>query len=713
MRRNSLRTALLAWVFGLAAAVPSIAETTRPSISLLTQIKDIRALTSDEGARGYRVRVRGTVTHFDQIGYGLLFIHDGRLGQFVEVPERADLQDTWKGLRRGDLVEIEGRTVRGGFAPNVRPDAIRVIGRGEMPEPKSLSIGQLLTGRHDCDYVEIEGVVQRVWLAADPKMHTLFADVAVDGGVVRGSFWDYGASDLQRFIDARVRLRGNAGTLFGQTGQLRGVSVFGGRTGDIEVLAAPPDPFSIPVRSIRSIYNYSSAGEVTRRIRVRGVVTSQMLGSPVQVSDFTTSTTFRDVRHVLYLHDGESGARIETEQDTRVKPGDVVEAAGFPAVTPGKPILRDAVFRVVGTAEPPPAAIVQPSEVLTAEHDAELVRIEGQLLGILRSSTALRLVLKFGETVFDAPLDPSFGSRLAEIRPGSTVSATGVYSYQWGPPPSFRLFLRSPEDVVVLSAGPWWTLRHTGVLLAIVPLVGAVATVWARMLSNQKREQFQAILSERNRLARELHDTLEQGLAGITLQLEAVAGSLDASPAAAKQSLDLARQMLRYSLEEARRSVMDLRSEALDNRDLAGALTSLARQMTVGTSPRVEVRVEGTVRRLGAAHEHHLLRIGLEALTNALRHASATRIDILLRFGSEAIELVVRDDGRGLGNGSHALPGAHFGLQGIRERVDKLGGTVEIESRPGEGVRLSVVVPLHRRPRVVVRPVLGEIWPRS
>jgi signal transduction histidine kinase len=367
----------------------------------------------------------------------------------------------------------------------------------------------------------------------------------------------------------------------------------------------------------------------------------------------------------------------------------------------------------VGRDRPPQPELVQPSTPLTAEHDAELVRIEGQLLGVLRNPTALRLVLKMGDTVFDAALDAAFDGELADIRPGSTVSVTGVYSYQWGPPASFRLFLRSPGDVVQLSAGPWWTLRHTGVLLAIVALVGAVATVWARMVSNQKRDQFQAILSERNRVARELHDTLEQGLAGITLQLEAVAGSFDASPGAARQSLDVARQMLRYSLEEARRSVMDLRSEALDSRDLAGALTSLARQMTVGTSPRVEVRVEGTVRRLDAAHEHHLLRIGLEALTNALRHAAATRIDILLRFGADAIELVVRDDGRGLGSGSGDLPGAHFGLQGIRERVDKLGGTVQIESAPGEGVRLAVVVPLRRPSRVLVRPVLGEIWPRS
>ena len=713
MRRNLLPTLVLAWLLGHAVAIPAIAETARPSARVLTHISHIRALTPDEGARGYWVRIRGTVTHFDRIGNGLLFIHDGESGQFVNPPEREDALKTWKTLHRGDVVEIEGRTVRGGFAPNVQPEMIRRIGRAALPEPKRLPFGPLLTGRHDCEYVEIEGVVQRVWLASDPQMHTLFAEVAIDDGFVRASFWDYTAADIERFIDARVRLRGNAGTLFGQTGQLRGVSIFVGGTRDITVLSAPPEPFSIPIRSIRSIYNYSSAGEVNRRIRVRGVVTSQVLGRPVQVSDFPTSATFRDVRHVLYVRDEESGARIETEQGTPVQPGDVVEAVGFPAVTPGKPILRNAVFRVVGSERPSAPVMVLPSDALTAEHDAELVRIEGQLLGVLRNPRALVLVLKMGETVFDAALDTSSGGGIGDIRPGSAVSVTGVYAYQWGPPPSFRLFLRSPSDVVVLKPGPWWTLSHTLVLVAIVTLVGGIGVAGALMLGNQKRQQFQAILSERNRVARELHDTLEQGLAGITLQLEAVAGSFDASPGAARQSLDVARQMLRYSLEEARRSVMDLRSEALDSRDLAGALTSLARQMTVGTSPRVEVRVEGTVRRLDAAHEHHLLRIGLEALTNALRHADASRIDIVLRFAPEAVGLVVRDDGRGLGQGRMDLPGGHFGLQGIRERVDKLGGTVEIESRAGEGLQLTVIVPAGRSQRAAVQPALRELWRRS
>ena len=151
-------------------------------------------------------------------------------------------------------------------------------------------------------------------------------------------------------------------------------------------------------------------------------------------------------------------------------------------------------------------------------------------------------------------------------------------------------------------------------------------------------------MSERTRVGRELHDTVEQGLTGIALQLEAVAATLQTSPAHARQSLDLAQQMLRYSLEETRRSVLDLRSQALESRDLVGALSDLARQMTIGTHAAAEVRVEGSPLRLDASHEHHLLRIGQEALTNALKH-SGPGGSRSLRFLPEGATLVVQETG--------------------------------------------------------------------
>ena len=167
------------------------------ALPLLTRIEDIRALSQDDGARGYPVRIRGTVTHFDEIARATLFVHDGAFGQFVLPPSKPDSVGAWVELKAGDLVEIEGRTVRGGFAPNVEPSRVRKLGRGLMPPGRSIAYSAMLTGRYDCDYVETVGVIQRAWLSSDPNSHVMFADVAIEDGVVRAAFWNYSsAADL-------------------------------------------------------------------------------------------------------------------------------------------------------------------------------------------------------------------------------------------------------------------------------------------------------------------------------------------------------------------------------------------------------------------------------------------------------------------------------------------------------------------------------------
>jgi signal transduction histidine kinase len=703
-------------LFSIALPGPDAARAaSRSALPLLTRIQDIRALSQDGGALGYPVRIRATVTHFDEVQKQTLVVHDGAFGQFVMPPADPALVGDWANLETGDLIEIEGRTARGGFAPNVIPEHVRKLGRAALPHERTIAYSAMLTGRYDCDYVGVVGVVQRAWLSSDPKSRVMFADVAIEDGIVRASFWDYSSpADLTRYVDARVQLRGNIGTLFGRSEQLRGVSLFAGRIGDVTVLEAAPDPFSLPTRAIRNIYNYSSEGEVNRRIRVRGTVTARVNGTPVAMSDFTTSSTFRYIVNVIYVKDGTAGVRIETEQSLFVRPGDIVEAAGFPGVTPGRPILRNALLRVVGTGSGPPPVDVALAEdnVLTPDHDAEIVRMNGQLLSVLAGTTERVLVLRSGDAIFNAGLDiDQANDSVDRIRPGTLLSVTGVYSYQGGPPPSFRLFLRSADDVKVLAPAHWWTMRHTAVMAVMLALVACGGALWMRAIANRKRQEYQAVLNERTRVARELHDTVEQGLAGISLQLEAVAGSFQTAPEAARQSLDVARQMLRYSLEETRRSVMDLRSQALEAGDLGGALSSLARQMTLNTRADAHVRVTGSRLQPDGAADHHLLRIGLEALTNALKHAAATRIDIDLRFGIDSTDLIVVDNGRGMEAGEGAA-GAHFGLQGVRERVDKLGGVMDIQSRPGAGTRLAVTVPV-RAGRVRAAVPGGESWQTS
>ena len=356
--RVSRAVLIVAGLAGVASAAFAQTPASTPPLPLLTRIADIRALSQADGERGYPVRIRATVTHFDENLHNTLVVHDGDFGQFIQPPPddkvtHQPLKDTftgdWNNLKAGDLVEIEGRTMHGGFAPDVNPSRVRKLGHGPMPPARNLAFSEMLTGSYDCDYVQVIGVIQRAWLAGTERSKVMYADVAIDDGLVRAALWDSGPEDVPRFIDARVKLRGNIGTIFGNTGQLRGVSLFAGSIRDVVVLESPPDPFSLPERSIQKIYNYSPTGEVNRRIRVRGVVTAGVTGAPVAMADFTTSTTFRYVVNVLYVKDATGGARIETEQIPWVRPGDVIEAAGFPAVSPGKPVLRNAVFRVLGS----------------------------------------------------------------------------------------------------------------------------------------------------------------------------------------------------------------------------------------------------------------------------------------------------------------------------------------------------------------------------
>src|SRR6185369_1898331 len=165
--------------------------------------------------------------------------------------------------------------------------------------------------------------------------------------------------------------------------------------------------------------------------------------------------------------------------------------------------------------------------------------------------------------------------------------------------------------------------------------LAGIALLWFgayRLRVRRMRVGFDAVLEERNRMAREIHDTLAQGFVGIALQLQAVENALSDAPETAKQHLGLAQSMVSHSLVEARRSVWDLRAQALETSDLVTALSESARQMTEGTSVHAEVVVSGNDRRMAAQIENNALRIAQEALTNALRHSGAKNVVINLKF---------------------------------------------------------------------------------
>lgn len=211
----------------------------------------------------------------------------------------------------------------------------------------------------------------------------------------------------------------------------------------------------------------------------------------------------------------------------------------------------------------------------------------------------------------------------------------------------------------------------------------------------QVRARFDAVLQERNRIARELHDNLAQEILGVSVQLEIVTRLLNSAPEAARTHLDRARSLVRSSMAEARRYVWDLRSQSLDDRDLPAALAEMTRRLAAEVGVHTQFEVGGTLRPLPKQVENNLLRIGQEAVNNAVRHARAENISVRLVFDATSVRLNVKDDGRGFDAEAQAGgSNGHFGLVGMRERAREMGGDVRVGSRPGEGCEVEVNVPV-------------------
>lgn len=202
------------------------------------------------------------------------------------------------------------------------------------------------------------------------------------------------------------------------------------------------------------------------------------------------------------------------------------------------------------------------------------------------------------------------------------------------------------------------------------------------------------IAEERNRLAREIHDTLAQGLAATTLQLEIADSLLDDATRLdqAKTTVQYALTLTRQNLEEARRSVLDLRAEPLDGRSLADALTDLAEELRPRAPFTLDLAIIGKNHPLPARFEVGIYRIAQEALNNCLQHAGAKRVALELAITLDTIRFQIEDDGQGF-DVTQPVKG-HFGLVGINERVKLLGGQLDLRSDPDAGTQLTIEIPL-------------------
>ena len=208
-------------------------------------------------------------------------------------------------------------------------------------------------------------------------------------------------------------------------------------------------------------------------------------------------------------------------------------------------------------------------------------------------------------------------------------------------------------------------------------------------LSAQNRES--DLIAERNRVARDIHDTLAQGFTGVIAQLEAARGAIAQKKAVrVSDHIERAGELAREGLREARRSVQALRPLVLEEKPLATALRDLIERMTTGMAMKAEVTLQGQPRELPPEWETNLLRIGQEVLTNAIRHAEASKFDALLDFGADEVRFKFYDNGRGFDSGKE---NGGYGIHGMMERVQGMGGEFLIQTGEGKGTAISIVLP--------------------
>ena len=619
------------------------------------------------------------------------------------------------GVGRGDLLEVEGVSDPGGFAPYVVAQRIRKIGRGQIPEPIRVTLDELNAGQMDAKWVEISGIVRSVEPTAPsdqaaPPPGTRYAAPSKDDSQARNHKVKMklasgsarviveldGGSNPEAYVGAEVRLRGLCFNLHNRNRQFVRPFVQVPQGVGIVVESPPEKPFDDQPRPVGSLFRFDQLTEKrSHRVHVRGIVVHHRPGA------------------VLWIRDGDQGLRVETAQTEVLQPGDEVDVVGFPARSEYSAELEDATFQKRSAHQALlPHVLTDISSAL--RNDADLVQLEARLAEVRRFPDSISLALDWRQTTIRAQMYlPENFPAPADWLPGSIVRVSGVCSVKTdeaGPlgglwePHSFELLLRSPADLSVIQPPPWWNARRVVWLLSgfLALSVGSVAVV---MLASRRRLQdqehrramaeteFTAILSERNRVAREIHDTLSQNLGAISVQLELARTHAAEISAPALNHIGAAHKLARVALADARDSIWNMRSHVLERCDLDEALEGILLRMTEGTAMTPNMQVDGVRRRLPPVVENNLLRIGQEAITNASKYAKPTRIDVRLTFEGRIVRLAVEDDGVGFSNGAQPSGDRrNFGLVGIKERAELLGGTAEIRSAPGQGTRVVVTI---------------------
>jgi len=603
----------------------------------------------------------------------------------------------------GDVVRLEGTIAnRSHGLPTIAAKRVRILRQGKTGEVPHVEPSQILRGEYDYQLVTTEGVLTDVF--RDEADHAWCWALIEQSGVRIPINVHIDPGDLERLtalIDATVSITAIAvpdierRTFMSYTLSTRLVKSL--RT----VKDPPSDPFACEVFSHSPLDQIEHIRKFAHRRRVCGRVIATWGG-----------------RHLfLRLANGRT-IRVRTHDSDSLPPvGATVTAVGFLRKNAFYARLDNALVRIdeetrngedkIQVFDPRRTALADGTLEIDSRLNGEILRVTGIVRNLIRPGTAqARFEMACGDLII-----PVETGELVPPSVGATVEVTGACVMETEIEDAATLFTRlrgfslaprRQEDLRVLKGPPWWTpskfLTVIGLLLMGLGAILAWCIALKRVSDRKSREllaeksarlESQLRIDERTRLAVELHDSLAQNLTGISLQLDAAEMSDETNGASAKTHIANAREALRSCREGLRYCISDLRSRSFEGTSMTEAVTETVRPH-IGKA-HLTVRFNVPRNRFSDSSAHTVLCIVRELAVNAVRHGHATEIRIAGEDDGGCVRFSVKDNGCGFDPTD--CPGSsqgHFGLMGVRERIQNFKGTLSIDSRTGQGTKVSV-----------------------
>jgi signal transduction histidine kinase len=651
-------------------------------------------LTRAEAAAGRRVLIHGVITcTLPEFKAGV--VQDATGGIYF------DLWNPPLGQPppMGELVEVEGTTDPGKFAPLIHATRMTRLGKSDLPEPVRPYWDQLINGSLDTLFVEIEGVITTV--------RTEGVMLLTHGGKINALVFDInGATNglsLKPYEGALVRLRG---CLFASwdpvTHQVKvsEVRMFGPAVTSVE--PAPVDAFNVTPKRVADLLQFDPRASALRRVKVAGQIVQESEGE-------------------YYAMAGTNGFRFVPKEPVNLAVGDLAEIVGFPNLMGPSPILQEALARKSGEAPLPQPRLLDADNLFRVENDSTRVRVEAVLLNVSADQRTLELQEVLQR--FTAHLAHDGGpvasrrapvSKNLDLPVGSRLELTGVYVGSGGnrtagtEVANFDLLLNSAADIRVLVRAPFWSLQRLLILLGAMLGVLGLALIWIRLLHHkvqqrttqlqkevhdrEKAEQQRALAQERGRIARDLHDDLGSSLTEIAMLATAGPGlNLPADETSERMDAIAGKsRRLVHALDEIVWAV-DPERDTLAS--AARYLASYAEEYLGGLKVACRVQIPNSFPEQVVSGEmrHHLFLAVKEALNNAVRHGGATEIVFRVRVEENRLWILITDNGIGFDTLARS---SGNGLLNLRNRLEHLRGRCELESSPGAGTTVSLEMPL-------------------